>query len=31
MKVTELCNENDVKISFAVFEAFKTLAQTPVK
>jgi len=26
MKVTELCNENDVKISFAVFEAFKTLA-----
>jgi hypothetical protein len=31
IKVTELCTNSDVKISFAVFEAFNVLSQTDVK
>lgn len=31
IKVTELCSDQQVKISFAVFEGFKKLSETPVK
>lgn len=31
VKVSSLCIENEIKISFGVFEAFKELSETPVK
>ena len=31
MKVTQLCDHSEVKISFAVFESFKKLSETPVR